>query len=113
MAYETRLREVRAINHTRNKGIARIHDHRSRAKKQQLIDIRRAAAQCLLFSEQLEAKQLPEDGKGDQHKRVDCHDHDQFIAAFLANDGSTHGASPFNTHSVVPMCLGCSTERML
>jgi hypothetical protein len=44
--------------------------------------------------EQLETKQLPEDGKYDQHKCVDYHDRDQFVAAFPANDSSTHGSSP-------------------
>jgi hypothetical protein len=74
------------------------------------------------FSEQLETKQLPQDGKYDQDKRVDHRNRDQFVTAFLTNDGSAHGSVPLrytlcsagkHTAYALPMCLGCSMQRMM
>ena len=65
------------------------------------------------LSEPLETKQLPEDGKDDQHKRVDHHDGDQFVAAFLASDGSAHGSSPFATRSILPASNRRNCRRAL
>jgi hypothetical protein len=86
-----------------------------RRKRQQLIAIRQAAADCLLYSGPLETKELPEDGKGDQYTCVNGDDRNQFLAAFLTNDGSAHYSSPsvqilfcWQAHRKLLVCCACS-----